>query len=71
VMLVMGVLLGVLLALLSRALIAIGARSRARAADKRLRSAVAEVAEDLVISPIQAELAAHRETWEGLRRARG
>ena len=71
VMLVLGVLLGVLLALLSRALIAIGARSRARSADKRLRAAVAEVAQELVIEPIQGELAAHRRTWEGLRQARG
>ena len=70
-MLVLGVLLGVLLALLSRALIAIGARSRARSADKRLRAAVAEVAQELVIEPVQAELAAHRRTWEGLRQARG
>jgi hypothetical protein len=71
VMLVLGVLLGVLLALLSRALIAIGARSRARSADRRLRAAVAEVAQELVIEPIQGELAAHRRTWEGLRQARG
>ncbi len=71
VMLVLGVLLGVLLALLSRALIAVGARSRARSADKRLRAAVAEVAQDLVVEPIQVELTAHRRTWEGLRQARG
>jgi hypothetical protein len=70
-MLVLGVLLGVLLALLSRALIAVGARSRARGAERRLRAAVAEVAEELVIAPIQSELEAHRLTWEGLRQARG
>jgi GTP-binding protein EngB required for normal cell division len=71
VMLVLGVGAGIVLAVLSRALISVGARSRARKADKRLRAAVAEVAEELVITPVGAELAAYRQTWEGLRTARG
>jgi hypothetical protein len=70
-MLLGGVGLGILLALLSRVLIAVGARARARKADKRLRAAVAEVAERLVIEPVQVELAAYRDVWEGLRTARG
>jgi GTP-binding protein EngB required for normal cell division len=70
-MLVLGVAAGILLALLSRALISVGSASRARRADKRLRAGVAEVAEELVIAPVSAELAAYRTTWEGLRRARG
>jgi hypothetical protein len=70
-MLLLGVLAGIVLALLSRALISVGSRSRARKAEKRLRTAVAAVAEDLVIAPVSAELAAHRQTWEGLRAARG
>ncbi len=70
-MLVLGVAVGVLLALLSRWLISVGARARARRADKRLRAAVTEVAEELVITPVAAELAAYRQTWEGLRTARG
>jgi GTP-binding protein EngB required for normal cell division len=70
-LLVLGVLAGVGLALLSRALISIGSKSRARKADKRLRAAVSEVAEELVIAPVTAELAAYRTTWEGLRAARG
>jgi GTP-binding protein EngB required for normal cell division len=70
-MLVLGVLAGIVLALLSRALISVGSRARARKAEKRLRIAVAAVAEDLVIAPVSAELAAHRQTWEGLRAARG
>jgi len=49
----------------------VGAKARARRADKRLRAAVAEVAEELVITPVAAELAAYRQTWEGLRTARG
>jgi hypothetical protein len=70
-MLLGGVVLGLLLALVSRGFIALGARSRARRADRRLRAAVAEVADDLVFAPVGAELAAHRRTWEGLRRASG
>jgi hypothetical protein len=70
-MLVLGVAAGILLALLSRALISVGSASRARRADKRLRAGVAEVAEELVVAPVSAELAAYRTTWEGLRRARG
>ncbi len=70
-MLVLGVGVGIALALLSRVLISVGAKSRARRADRRLRAAVAEVAEELVITPVAAELAAYRQTWEGLRTARG
>ncbi len=70
-MLVLGVAAGILLALLSRVLISFGAKSRARKADKRLRAGVAEVAEELVIAPVAAELAAYEQTWEGLRKARG
>ena len=51
-------------------LISVGAKSRARKAEKRLRAGVAEVAEELVIAPVAAELAAYRQTWEGLRKAR-
>ncbi len=71
VLLVLGVASGVLLALLSRVLIAVGSRARARRAERRLRAAVAEVAQGLVVDPVDAELAAHRQTFEGLRRARG
>jgi GTP-binding protein EngB required for normal cell division len=70
-MLVIGAAAGIVLAVLSRVLISIVANSRARRAEKRLRLAVADVAEDLVITPVTAELAAYRQTWEGLRTARG
>jgi hypothetical protein len=70
-LLVLGVAAGVGLALLSRVLVAFAARSRARKADRRLRDAVDEVAEELVVVPVAAELAAYRQTWEGLRQARG
>jgi GTP-binding protein EngB required for normal cell division len=69
-LLVGGVVAGVVLALLSRVLIAVGARSRARRADKALRAAVSVVCEELVVEPVAAELAACRATWEGLRTAR-
>ncbi len=65
-----GVVLGIGLALLSRLLIRLTARSRARRAEKRLRVGVVEVAEDLVVGPVRAELAAHRQAVEGLRAAR-
>jgi GTP-binding protein EngB required for normal cell division len=65
-----GVLAGVLLALLSRALIAVGARARGRKADQRLRDAVARVSEELVVQPLRVELEAYRTTTEGLRAAR-
>lgn len=65
-----GVLLGVLLALLSRVLIALSARRRARAAEQRLRAAVTAVSDELVVAPVEADLTAYRTTLEGLRRAR-
>ena len=70
-LLIGGVALGILLALVSRVFISVGAKARARKAEKRLRAAVAEVAEELVVVPVAAELAAHRTTHDGLRAARG
>ena len=70
-MLIGGVVLGIALALVSRLFISVGARSRARRAEKRLRAAVAEVAEELVVTPVVDELAAHRTAHDGLRAARG
>ncbi|HET9499181.1 MAG TPA: GTPase [Marmoricola sp.] len=70
-LLVGGVVVGLLLALVSRGLIAIGSRSRARRADQRLRDAVAGVCDELVLEPLQQEVAAYRAATEGLRAARG
>jgi hypothetical protein len=69
VMLLGGILLGILLSLVCRLLVSATARSRSRSADRRLRSAIAEVADELVVSPVRAELAAYDEVLEGLRRA--
>jgi hypothetical protein len=65
-MLLGGVVAGVLVSLLSRLFSALGARRRARSADRRLRAAIAEVTEELVIDPIEAELAAYRRARDGL-----
>ncbi len=42
------------------------ARSKARSVDRRLRAAIGDVAERLVLEPIDAELAAYRSTRDGL-----
>jgi GTPase Era involved in 16S rRNA processing len=68
-MLLGGVLAGVVLALLSRLFTSIAARRRARSADRRLRAAIGEVTQELVIDPIEAELEAYRLTRGGLATA--
>ncbi len=65
-MLLGGVLLGVLLALSSRALVGMSARRRARVADRRLRAAVREVSQELVVTPIEDELRAYATVRSGL-----
>jgi hypothetical protein len=70
-LLVGGAALGILLALLSRVLVGVGARSRARRADRRLRAAAREVTEELVVAPVDAVLADYQVAVEGLRQARG
>ncbi|HSX68584.1 GTPase [Nocardioides sp.] len=62
-----GVVGGVLLALLCRALVRVSARSRARSADRRLREGIHDVAQDLVLSPLNAELAAYATVREQLQ----
>ena len=68
-LLVAGVLFGWVTAVLSRALLRVSARSRARRAGARLRAAVVAVADDLVAAPVAAELDAHRAVTDGLRAA--
>ena len=67
-LLVGGVLLGVLLALVCRGLVGVAARRRAESADERLRTAVHEVATELVVTPVAAELQAHATLRETLGR---
>jgi len=63
------VVLGIVLAIVGRILVTGTARSRAAAADERLRSAVGEVSHALVVEPVQAELAAYSRHREGLAKA--
>jgi flagellar biosynthesis/type III secretory pathway M-ring protein FliF/YscJ len=49
-----GLLAGVLLAVVSRPLVRMRARRRARAADRRLRAAIEAVAEDELLAPMSA-----------------
>jgi energy-coupling factor transporter ATP-binding protein EcfA2 len=64
-----GVVLGVVLALVCRILVAGTARARATRADQRLRSAVTGVAQELVVAPVEQELAAYSAVRAGLDRA--
>ena len=68
-MLLGGVVVGVVLALLSRVFVSVAARRRARTAERRLRSAIEDVTERLVIEPIEAEVEAYRTTRDGLAAA--
>lgn len=69
VLLAGGVAIGVLLALLCRLLVSSTAKNRARSADRRLREAIAEVSDELVISPVKTELAAYDTVRNELTRA--
>ena len=70
-MLVGGVVVGVVLALCCRVLVGLTARRRARSADRRLRKAISEVSRELVVTPVQAELAAYAAVRGGLDKALG
>jgi GTP-binding protein EngB required for normal cell division len=65
VLLIGGLLAGLLLALLARLPAAVGARRRRARVESRLQTAVAAVADELVVAPVAAELRA----YEGLRAA--
>ncbi len=56
-LLIGGVLMGLLTAWISRLLAGVGARRRATAARSRIQDAVDEVAAELVVAPIEAEVA--------------
>jgi hypothetical protein len=68
-LLVAGVVLGILLALVCRAVARVTARARARGVDRRLRAAISEVTDRLVVEPVQAEVESYRVTREGLAAA--
>ncbi len=68
-MLLGGVLIGILLAIFCRVLVGLTARRRARTADRRLRTAIGAVSQELVVAPIEAELAAYSRVRAGLATA--
>jgi GTPase Era involved in 16S rRNA processing len=59
-MLVGGVVVGVLLALVCRLFVRWSARAKAHSAERRLRAAISDVTERLVIEPVEAEVEAYR-----------
>ncbi|HQR25752.1 MAG TPA: 50S ribosome-binding GTPase [Nocardioides sp.] len=68
-LLVAGVGLGILLALVCRLLVAATARRRSGAADARLRAAISEVSQELVVQPVADELSAYSRVRAGLQTA--
>jgi GTPase Era involved in 16S rRNA processing len=65
-LLVGGVAVGIVLALLCRALVDLTARRRAAAAERTLRAVVHEVSQELVVAPVEQELDAFRTVRTGL-----
>jgi hypothetical protein len=66
VMLVGGLLAGILIGLLVKPMVAIGARHAASRAEGRLRAAVTEVARDLVVTPVRHVLHQYAEARAAL-----
>jgi hypothetical protein len=65
-----GVLLGLLVAGLGRLLVGAGAIARRHRAESRLRASIEQVADELMLAPVQAELDRHRRARDALDRAR-
>lgn len=66
-----GVLAGLVLALLGRLFVRVGAGRRARAAEKSLRAAIAAVTAEQVLEPVQAELDRYATAVKAVAEARG
>ena len=64
-----GLLVGILTALLSRWMAGIGARRRAATVERRLRAAIAQVADEQVLDPVREVLGTHRTVRENLAQA--
>jgi GTP-binding protein EngB required for normal cell division len=64
-----GALAGIVLAFLARLANGVGARRRSRAAARALRQRVEEVAQELVIRPVEGELEAHEQLRRSLAAA--
>jgi GTP-binding protein EngB required for normal cell division len=70
-MLVGGIGLGIVVALLCRIAIRMSARRRAQRADRRLRAAIEQVADELVITPMQSQVDAYISCRDGVAKALG
>ncbi|MEA2318047.1 MAG: hypothetical protein QOD44_2236 [Solirubrobacteraceae bacterium] len=66
-----GALAGLVVALAARVFTGMGARRRARRADRALRRRVADVAGELMVQPVEAELAARERLCAAVAEARG
>jgi energy-coupling factor transporter ATP-binding protein EcfA2 len=64
-----GLLFGLILSLLVRPVVHVAARRQRRRASARLRTRVEQVAQELVIAPVQAVMTAYRDARDALRRA--
>jgi GTPase Era involved in 16S rRNA processing len=64
-----GVLAGIVLGLLCKAVVRLAARRKARSADRRLRAAISDVTDRLVLEPVEAEIEAYQATRSGLAAA--
>ena len=64
-----GLILGLLLAMVGRTVARAGARMRRRRAESRLRKAIKEVADSLMLKPIEEEVQRHHRAREALERA--
>lgn len=69
IMLVAGLLLGLLLAALSRAIAASGAKRRREGIGRRFDAAIYDVAQERLVDPVRAVLERHARTRELLDRA--
>jgi hypothetical protein len=69
-LLVGGVVLGLLLAAIGRVAVRAGAAARRRRAEARLRAGIGDVADRLVLAPVEAELARHDVARDAVDRAR-
>ncbi len=65
-----GVLAGIVVALLSRVGVEVGAQSHASRADRELMRAIGHVTSTYVIAPIEAELTRREKAQEALKRLR-
>jgi len=71
VLLVAGLVLGMLLAAVSTGFARVGARRRARRVRRRLDERVRQLADEVVVQPVERELAAHAALGNALTRVRG